>query len=173
MSNVWFTSDLHFGHDNMVDFRNELGVYNHKFGSTADMNERIVELWNSVVRHRDTVWVLGDLAWSKEGLKLFDRLDGAKHLILGNHDSHRLVNANFHEYFITVNGLVKKYKSIMSHCPVHPQEMDVRSWNINIHGHIHHKERCIDDPRYFNVNIDVQGRLVSLDEIQERIKSVV
>jgi len=172
MSNVWFTSDLHFGHDNMVDFRNELGVYNYKFGSTADMDGRIIDLWNSTVRERDTVWVLGDVAWNVEGLRLYDKLNGSKHLVMGNHDSHRLSNDAFHDYFATVNGLVKKYKSIMSHCPVHPQEMDVRSWTINIHGHIHHKDRCIDDPRYFNVNIDIQRRLVPLDEIKERIKSI-
>jgi len=172
MSNVWFTSDLHLGHDNMIDFRNSLGVYSCKFGSIDDMDEYIVDLWNSTVRGRDTVWLLGDIAWSNDKLRLFSRLRGTKHLIMGNHDSHKLDNSAIHKYFSTTNGIVKKYKSIMTHCPVHPQEMEVRSWDINIHGHIHHKDRCIDDPRYFNVNIDIHGRLIPLDEIKERIKSV-
>jgi len=60
---VYFTSDLHFDHHNMRNFRKE--VHNVDFISTKDMNEWIVENHNKVVRKKnDIVWVLGDVSWS-------------------------------------------------------------------------------------------------------------
>ena len=83
---IWFTSDLHFYHDRILEFhpkRKEL------FGETVEeAKEKMIQLWNSRVDKKDTVYILGDLSFGEveNKRKLFMRLNGNKVLILGNHD---------------------------------------------------------------------------------------
>lgn len=171
MSNVFFTSDLHFDHHSLVDFRR--GVHSLDFISTNDMNEWLVEKWNSRVRPKDMVWVLGDISWSLHGLEWLKLLNGHKRLVLGNHDTEGrgLKIADYLPYFETIHGAIKKYGVVMTHVPIHPNELCFR-WETNVHGHIHHKERMIDDPRYINVNVDVRNGLpISLEELRQEIKN--
>jgi len=171
MSNVFFTSDLHFGHDNLLEFRRE--VHNNAFPSyIEDMNQWLIEKWNSRVRPRDTVWVLGDVAWGDENLHYLAQCNGTKNLILGNHDLERGDSklANYQREFEYIGGVKKKYKFVMSHCPIHPLELEHRNWTNNVHGHIHHFDRCLPEPTYINVNVDVnKGLPLSLDEIRKKI----
>ena len=54
MGNIFLTSDLHFGH-------NKEFIYKVRgFNSIEEMNEAIIERWNSVVNNDDDVYVLGD-----------------------------------------------------------------------------------------------------------------
>lgn len=167
---VFFTSDLHFDHHNLVDFRR--GVHNQDFISTTDMNEWIVENHNKMVRKKDDiVWILGDVSWSLHGLEYLKLMNGRKRLILGNHDTEgRQLHVDaFRPYFESIHGVIKKYGFVMSHVPIHPNELVFR-WTHNVHGHIHHKERVIDDPRYINANIDVnKGYPTSLEEIRSKM----
>lgn len=59
---IWFTSDLHFFHDRILEFhpkRKEI------FGSTVEKaKEAMIQLWNSRVNKKDTIYILGDLAFS-------------------------------------------------------------------------------------------------------------
>ena len=50
------------------------------------MNEAMIERWNSAVGKQDIVYHLGDFAFSRTPENFFNRLNGNKHLILGNHD---------------------------------------------------------------------------------------
>lgn len=78
---IWFTSDLHFFHDRILEFhpkRKEI------FGSTVEKaKEAMIQLWNSRVNKKDTVYILGDLAFGEveDKRKLFQRLNGNKVLI--------------------------------------------------------------------------------------------
>lgn len=168
MSNVFFTSDLHLDHDNLVEFRN--GVHGTNFKGSEEVNIHIMEQWNRKVRsRRDIVWVLGDVSWSKEGLKWLDSMNGEKRLILGNHDTERLNIADFLPYFTEIHGITKKYNIVMSHVPIHPESLEFR-WKYNMHGHIHYKERDINDKRYLNVNMDLRDFTpISLDEVRKEI----
>lgn len=60
---IWFTSDLHFFHDRILEFhpkRKEI------FGSTVEKaKEAMIQLWNSRVNKKDTVYILGDLAFGE------------------------------------------------------------------------------------------------------------
>lgn len=165
---VFFTSDLHFDHHNLVDFRK--GIHNYDFISTKDMNEWIVENHNKVVRKKnDVVWILGDVSWTEHGLEYLKLMNGHKRLILGNHDTERLHIDIYKQYFQSIHGVLKKYGVVMSHVPIHPQELIYR-WTHNVHGHIHHKEKDLEDERYINVNIDVnKGFPTSLEEIRSEI----
>ena len=63
MSNIWLISDTHFGHENILNFidsRTGLKV-RPGFANVDEMDECMVENWNSVVKKGDKVWHLGDV----------------------------------------------------------------------------------------------------------------
>ena len=80
---IWFISDTHFGHANIIRY------CNRPFASVQEMDETLVANWNAVVQPDDTVWHLGDFALAK-GDDILEqyrrRLNGQINLILGNHD---------------------------------------------------------------------------------------
>ena len=56
----------------------------------------------------------------------------------------------------SVAGMVHYKGLILTHCPIHPMELDHR-FNKNIHGHIHEKFVMLGDdidPRYFCVSCE-------------------
>lgn len=78
----YFTSDTHFGHQNIIKF------CNRPFDSVNHMNEALIANWNSTVTPDDVVFHLGDVAlgpWA-EWDRLLTRLNGYKVLVVGNHD---------------------------------------------------------------------------------------
>jgi calcineurin-like phosphoesterase family protein len=164
MSNLWFSSDLHIGHDNILKHRREIGM---NYSCVEEMNEDIIDTWNSHIRPRDLVWILGDVAFRTKDLTPLGRLNGRKILILGNHDKDHI--REYLKYFEDVYGIHKKYGFVMSHVPIHPQEMVYRNWKVNVHGHIHHKEKDIGFP-YVNVNWDILHRPIDIQELRQMIK---
>ena len=80
--NIWFTSDLHFHHKNILNFQK-----NRPYDTLEDMNEGLIKMWNDTVSDDDLIFVLGDVTFNN---KLFDdvmiKLQGEKVLIFGNHD---------------------------------------------------------------------------------------
>lgn len=89
MANL-YTSDWHFGHTNILKYCQQRATYLGMKDATdvTEMNERLVALWNSQAGPNDTVWVLGDMCMGRvdETIEYVGRLNGHKHLILGNHD---------------------------------------------------------------------------------------
>lgn len=81
-SNVWFTSDTHFGHENILRF------CNRPFETIEKMNEELIRRWNETVPADGVVFHLGDFAFggAKEWNEIMSRLNGKIYLILGNHD---------------------------------------------------------------------------------------
>ena len=83
---TWITSDLHFGHKNIMKFcpqtrarfRDDVGY----------MNSAMVEEWNAKVEPEDLVYILGDVAFmsGSDAGKTMHRLNGRKILVEGNHD---------------------------------------------------------------------------------------
>lgn len=80
---IWFTSDLHMGHYNVLKF------CFRPFPDVDTMNKALTQRWNSVVGKDDTVIVVGDMFW-KHGVKrathMLGLLHGKKILVIGNHD---------------------------------------------------------------------------------------
>lgn len=84
MSKVFFTSDTHFGHANIIKFSNR------PFASVDEMDATLIDNINKVVGPNDVLYHLGD--WSfKDPVPYRQRIrcDNV-HLILGNHDHKRL-----------------------------------------------------------------------------------
>lgn len=115
-SHVFFTSDTHFGHENIIRF------CNRPFASAEEMNEVLINNWNSVVGPDDHVFHLGDFALggAESWKAILPRLNGHIHLILGNHDLKNF-RTSYADYFEEV--VMQKYiqvgkKSIyLNHCP--------------------------------------------------------
>lgn len=133
MSNLFFTSDLHFGHKNIIKF------CNRPFSSVEEMNDGLVARWNDVVKPNDTVWVLGDFAFTNiDHIKeILERLNGNIHMVLGNHD-HEIIK---YRNQLLNSGLVKEicdYKELRMYgqkiCLFHFAQ---RTWNAAHHGAWH------------------------------------
>lgn len=142
---VFFISDLHFGHENMAIHRG--------FLKAQDMNEYIIYMWNTVVSKNDCVYVLGDITMEKtKDYPLLKELKGIKNIVLGNHDLKNHV-PELLKYVQGVAGMIN-YKSefILTHCPIHPSELEFRRFRYNIHGHNH--DTPIPDKRYINVSCE-------------------
>lgn len=159
---VWFTSDLHFGHLLMSKTR--------CFNSMEDHDLSIAENINKVVRKKDKLYILGDLAFTETGLSNARLIQCTNiELILGNHDKYSV------EKYLTVVQKIRGfcvYKDYwLSHCPIHPNEM--RSMKGNLHGHIHNfgDTQRINDKRYFCVNPEFHGMYpISFTDIEKIIK---
>ena len=84
---IYFTSDLHFGHANIVRFDNR------PFKDVEEMDRALIDNWNRKVKDEDTVYILGDISWyDKEKTKeIFQQLYGKKILIRGNHDRRNII----------------------------------------------------------------------------------
>lgn len=146
MSTIFFTSDCHFFHKNIVSF------CNRPFKDVNDMNEQMIERWNEKITNKDTVYCLGDFIWQTniEQLKeIILRLNGHKHLILGNHDKF-----NFHvksklwesvEYYKKIN--INKKRFILCHYPIFDFE-GAHHQSIHLFGHIHTKNMLDDIYNY-------------------------
>lgn len=143
MSQVRFCADLHLGHNNIVKRRG--------FSSVEEHNNFIIGRWNEVVSKRDVTWILGDVTFeTSKFYPLLDKLNGTKHVILGNHDRRQDV-PELLKYVQSVGALVRYKGVFLSHCPVHPKELEYRI-PYNVHGHIHDEQ--VGDPRYVCVSLE-------------------
>jgi len=138
---VYFTSDLHFGHDNVIRFDNR------PFASVEEMDDALVSRWNAKVGKGDLVYVLGDFIWKSrngEAHNLIKSLNGQIILIKGNHDRF-LQNAkakdalagikDYDDIRVTLeDGSVRR--CILSHYFM-PMYNGHRHEAIHIHGHSH------------------------------------
>lgn len=83
---LFFTSDTHFGHKNIIEY------CNRPFSSVGEMDEEIIRRWNNVVEPSDVVYHLGDftLGGERQAREYFCQLNG-RIFVLGNpwHHDHR------------------------------------------------------------------------------------
>lgn len=79
---VWFTSDTHFGHENIIRY------CNRPFRNAEQMNAELIRRWRETVPEDGIVFHLGDFAHGNARLwnDILSALPGHKYLILGNHD---------------------------------------------------------------------------------------
>lgn len=81
MNKIFFTSDTHFGHDNV------LRMDKRPFANVDEMQEQMIKKWNNKVSPGDIVYVLGDFIWNtRRASDIMKALNGQVILIQGNHD---------------------------------------------------------------------------------------
>jgi calcineurin-like phosphoesterase family protein len=122
---VWFISDTHFGHANILRY------CKRPFGSIEEMNEAFVKNWNDRVSNGDLVYHLGDFAFFKtkeEVDSVAKRLKGQKHLVRGNHDRNHTQKCGFFAD-------VKDYKEIeVQGQKIVLMHYAMKVWNRSHHG---------------------------------------
>lgn len=153
--NIWLYSDPHFGHANMLSFTNDAGEkIRPQFSDVDEMDQVLVRKYNARVGPNDKVYFLGDVAFKAEVLhRIMPQLNGQKRLILGNHD--KLHMSNYIKYFTKIYESWQPVRNtLLTHRPVHLGDHHEKV-AINIHGHTH--GFCLDDPRYYNVCVEVQN----------------
>lgn len=161
MSNVFLVSDWHFSHVGATVWTFEDGTKQRPFNTIEEMDEALVERHNSVVNPRDKVYVLGDCAINRRGLKHIERLNGDKVLIKGNHDI--FPKHDYLKYFRDIRAYHIMDKLLLAHIPVHPASLE--RWRGQIHGHLHtgvvllpkkspDQYFVFADPRYYNVSVE-------------------
>ena len=132
---IYYISDLHLGHANIIK------LCNRPFFDVDEMNTALISNWNNRVTNGDTVYICGDLMFrSATDPELFLRsLKGKKHLIPGNHDSAWMKKVILSQYFESVENLMVfsngKHKITLCHYPM--MSFDGK---YLIHGHIHNNK---------------------------------
>ena len=164
MAETWFISDHHFGHTNILKYE----AAARPFKTIDEMNEAIINRWNSVVKKFDKVYHLGDFCFGANNIEIAKFLNGNKYLILGNHD--RYASRLYLQYFMQLHGALFWNECILSHMPVHPNQLEHRA-KYNIHGHLHSKNIELHgylgkNPSYINVSCE-QNNLtpINADEL--------
>lgn len=163
---IYFTSDTHFGHKNIIKY------CNRPFNSVEQMNEEMIRRWNNIVQPNDEVYHLGDFSMGRGSIpKIWlPKLNGKIHLIRGNHDP------NVEGFHSVQDYLELKYNKkyyILFHYPI-------MSWNRmhngarHLFGHVHgaltkiNGRKTIEDRLSMDVGSDCcDFRPISIEEVEE------
>lgn len=169
---TWVTSDSHFNHANIIKYCPE----SRPFETIEEMNETLIERWNSVVKPEDTVIHCGDffMGQVKKIDEILPRLNGKIILVRGNHDSQSRIE-KYKEHGIEVKDIhYYAYKGryfIFCHFPIANEEFMrmVREDNSEVilcYGHVHDQAPSGLIDGTFHVGVDTNNLTpVNLDYI--------
>ena len=170
MHKNYFISDPHFGHSNILTFKDNNGNICRQFKSIEEHDNLIIDNINKVVRPMDKLFILGDVVMNRRCFPILDRIITKKRILIrGNHDIFKL--KDYLPYFKDVRAykVMPKHGIIFSHIPIHPCQLEGR-FNLNVHGHMH--SNCIPndfESKYFNICPEIIGYSpIELEEILER-----
>ena len=174
---IYITSDLHFFHDRKFIYEPR------EFASAAEMADAYVREWKEKVEKQDDLYILGDFCMGTDYgaiYSLISSLPGKIHLIAGNHDTENKID------FYRSHGIDVKYADILaykkrklylSHYPTITADLNQNPKNcvINLHGHLHVKERFFEDrPYMYNVSVDAnENHFLTPDDILGRFEEKV
>lgn len=171
---IWITSDTHFNHNK--DFI----LQPRGFTNIQEMNETIIERWNSVVKDNDVVYHLGDVmmgtdwTWAIENLP---KLKGEKYLAFGNHcTDNKIKFYKEHCLFKEINMGYRLKKSkielILSHYPQYVANKEDKQPVWSIHGHTHAQTNFSDIFHTYHVGVDSHNCYpVNLENMVSEIKN--
>lgn len=179
---VYFTSDLHFGHELMLkkypNFR--------KGANAAEMDENLIAVWNALITPEDVVYDLGDVSFHKDFARTYEilcRLNGRHFLVRGNHDeqivarknellSRRKADGNFMFEQIADYAFVRLFRvsAALSHYPM-SEWGGCHKGALMLYGHLHANIAPIVG-RALNVGFDLHGKILSEDEVWSYLKDI-
>lgn len=149
MSKTFVTSDTFFGRKNAIK------LFKRKFSSVEEMNNEMIERWNSKVNKEDTVYHLGNFAWDPFSVNhALQSLNGKIKFLLGNKDKALNESANLYENVIILPLQIIElniFKVVLCHYPL-------EYWNgkengiLHLHGH-NYKEFPTDLNKHIRVNV--------------------
>lgn len=158
MSNVFLTSDNHYFHKNILTLCHET-----RLGDTVEeMNSIMIDAHNSVVKPNDAVYFLGDFSFGTEDQTkaVLSSLNGAKHLIYGNHDQVILKSSDLQSMFDSVQfykriKIGKRFVALL-HYPMRTWDMQ-RHGHYHLYGHEHGRLEVAPNGRSMDVGIDTRS----------------
>ena len=131
---IYYIADTHLGHANIIRLNNR------PFKSIEEMDRKIIDNWNKIVKPEDDIYIVGDLMYKcPDPGKYLAQLSGKKHLIKGNHDKY-IKNKGMQKYFESIS-LIEDImdggrRVILCHYPMVEWDGYFRN-SIHIYGHIH------------------------------------
>lgn len=134
MSKKFYIADWHYGHENIIYFDNR------PFKNVKEMNEALINNWNSAVSPADITYILGDMFWclTDEAINVLDKLNGTKFLIKGNHD--RCTDKKFINKFAKVTDYMEikddNRNVILCHYPINCFKNHFYG-TYHLYGHVH------------------------------------
>lgn len=138
MSKIWFTSDNHFGHQNILKFCPKT-----RNCSSIEEHDRLqIKKFQELVSPDDTVYFLGDMFFCSHDRaeSIIQQIPGQKHLIYGNHDQLIKKSHKLRQYFVSISD----YKEIViDKVPVALFHFPMMEWNkmhygaYALFGHVH------------------------------------
>jgi calcineurin-like phosphoesterase family protein len=146
---VFFTSDTHFNHANIIKY------CNRPFKDVDEMNEALIKKWNAKVGPNDLVYHLGDFGFGtpEQVLRIKKRLNGQIYLLRGNHEKSALAIAN---EFVWVKDVFELKVESQTYWLSHYAH---RVWNKSHHGVYHlygHSHGTLpDDPNSLSFDVGV------------------
>jgi calcineurin-like phosphoesterase family protein len=179
MAKLFFTSDTHFNHKNILRHCPSRGKHLRDNDSVEQMNQWIVDMWNRVISPEDIVYHLGDVAFGppKYAPKWVEQLNGHKHLIKGNHDTSNYMREIGH-YFETIQDYkrlnIDGHKVILFHYPILRWDCQFHG-SFHLYGHVHNAPVPeLAGTRSMDVGIDTNGMLgvYDWDFIKEKLEKI-
>ena len=163
---VWLTSDLHFGHSNIITY----AARHHR--DVAQMNADLLAMLRKHVRKEDLLVIAGDLMFGEDPAVLegLAELSDSLILVAGNHDfdksgAFRWPRRCFSQVVPFLYWNVFGQNCLVSHMPVPVEAMSRTDGYLgrdnlglgqvfNYHGHMHLKTMPVDQPeRIVHVNV--------------------
>lgn len=174
---IWLISDTHFRHTNILKFTDgatgEL-IRGNSFANVDEMDQHMMEKWNSVVKPGDIVYHLGDVVigdhnWFKSN---WPKLHGSKRLIVGNHDDIKFLAGGGFFAKVQMWRMFPEFGLMLSHVPLHPSSLRRGAPNdpeapvlLNVHGHIH--QNPSPEGPYKNVSVEaIDYTPVNIEELR-------
>lgn len=155
MSNRWVTSDLHFGHANILNFN----PATRKHSDVDQMNESMIREWNENIQPADEVFIIGDVAFcnAQKAVSILSRLNGTKILVAGNHDRKLLNDNAFVKQFLSIHDYLEISHNKNTVCMFH---YPISEWNkchrgsVHLYGHLHGSKSGLERFRCMDVGVD-------------------
>jgi len=135
------------------------------------MNKVLTERWNSVVGQDDIIYCLGDFAYGRgtNPAKYFYRLNGEKHLVIGNHDGKETLDLPWTTINDTAEIKTHYGTIVLCHYAMKVWNKSHRgSWMLYGHSHLTLPE---DSSMSFDVGVDGWNFTpVSLPQISRKME---
>lgn len=155
MSEVYFTSDHHFGHSAV------LGYSKRPFASVEEMDSSLITTWNAAISPKDVVYHLGDVSFHRANYtaRILDALNGTIHLVRGNHDKRLASKGEVARRFSSIQDYLEvnvgEQKLVLCHYPFLTWNKGHHgSWHL--HGHSHGNLTAIANTR-LDVGVDAHA----------------
>jgi len=164
---IYFISDTHFGHANIIKH------CNRPFSSANEMDEMLIKNWNRVISPKDDVYHLGDFAakCDRSVEWYLGRLNGRIHIVWGNHDFK--VAKKCADKFASCHDICdlkyNKQKFVLCHYPFATWRNSERG-SIHLHGHCHNNFKFFNKCR-MDVGVDCfQYAPIGIEKVLKIIK---